>query len=250
MSNLQSTTLSQLPSDVWALMIAPVSKNTVSTMPIEDARKFVIESYLIYCKRAAEIALKNYKQAHTDWSEGKKKMNAHIKKMKNAGWTNSLPISVLDAAIIVQYDIFKERLIKLTQTKNELYKIYREARKNADPNTGLKLLAAAYGREHKIKKPFEIAAWQRVWQAEGTIKDLQWSLDLRQYELNESLIYLQDNIKQLEYQSECLANSSITIAELKNENDQLKKQLAEKSKKLVLITAKPKSAKSINKLLS
>lgn len=55
MSNLQSTTLSQLPSDVWALMIAPVSKNTVSTMPIKDAKQFVTESYLIYSKKLQKL---------------------------------------------------------------------------------------------------------------------------------------------------------------------------------------------------
>lgn len=249
MSNLQQTSLSQLPSDVWALMIAPVTKNTVSTMPIDDAKQFVIESYLIYRKRVEEIALKDYKQAHHDWNECKKIFNSHTKKMMRAGLTNSLPISVLPSALIIQYDILKERLFKLNQTKNKLYKSYREAHKNADPITSLKLLAAAYGREHKIKKPFEIAAWQRVWQAEGTIRNLRWTLSLREQELNESLIYLQENMKQLEFQNECLANAAITITQLQTKNEQLKKQIAENSKKLVLITTKPNSEKPINKLL-
>lgn len=251
MSNLQSTTLSQLPSDVWALMIAPVSKNTVSTMPIEDAKKFVIESYLIYSKRAAELAEKDYKEALNNWKECKKILNAHTKKMMREGW----PSCVVSPALSLQYDILQERKFKLNQIKLNCYKSYREAHKNADPFTGLKLLAAAYGREHKIKKPFEIAAWQRVWQAEGTIRNLEWSLYLREQELNESMIYLQDNIKQLEYQNECLACATITIRQLQAKNEQLKKQIAESnkycgtSKKLVLITTKPNSEKPINKML-
>lgn len=251
MTNLQSTTLSQLPSDVWALMIAPVSKNTVSTIPIEDAKKFVIESYLIYNKRAAEIAQNNYKQALNDWKECKKTLKAHTKKMDREG----LGSCVVSVGLSLQYDILQQRKFKLNQIKLDCYKTYREAHKNADPFTGLKLLAATYGREHKIKNPFEIAAWQRVWQAEGTIRNLQWSLYLREQELNESMIYLQDNIKQLEYQTECLACAAITITQLQAKNELLKKQIAESnkycgtSKKLVLLTAKPNSEKSINKVL-
>ena len=250
MTNLQQTMLSQLPSDVWALMIAPVSKNTVSTMPIDDAKQFVIESYLIYRKRAAEIAQKNYKQAHNDWKESKKHLKDHIKKMTRKGW----PECPATPHLNVLYDILQQRVEKLNKIKLNLYKPYRDTYKNADPFTGLNLLAASYGREHKIKNPFEIAAWQRVWQAEGTIKSLQWSLYLREQELNESLIYLQENIKQLEYQKECLAGAAIMVAELKTKNQELQKQIAENknesSKKLVLITTKPNSEKPINKILN
>ena len=251
MTNLQSTTLSQLPSDVWALMIAPVSKTTVSTMPIDEAKKFVIESYLIYSKRAAEIAEKNYKQALNDWKECGKTLKAHTKKMVREGW----PSCVVSPALCVQYDILQQRKFKLNQIKLDCCKTYREAHKNADPFTGLKLLAASYGREHKIKKPFEIAAWQRVWQAEGTIRNLEWSLYLREQELNEAMIYLQENIKQLEHKNECLACAAITITQLQTKNEQLKKQIAENnkysdsSKKIVLLTTKPNSEKPINKML-
>lgn len=244
MTNLQSTTLSQLPSDVWGLIVAPVSKNTVSTMPIEDAKKFVIESYLIYTKRAAEIAQKDYKKAYNDWEECKKTLNAHIKKMQKSN-------GVLSPSLSLQHKILQERLSEFNQIKLHCYKSYKESDKNANPFNRLQLLAAAYGREHKIKKPFEIASWQRVWKAEGTIRDLQRSLKLTEQDLNESLIYLQENIKQLEHKNECLAFASITITQLQAKNEQLKKQIAEnnKSKKLVLITAKPNSEKSINKML-
>jgi hypothetical protein len=251
MSNLQQTSLSQLPSDVWALMIAPVSKNTVSTMPIDDAKQFIIESYLIYRKRAAELAEKDYKEALNNWKECKKILMAHTKKMMREGW----PSCVVSTALSLQYDILQQRKFKLNQIKLDCYKTYREAHKNADSFANIKLLAAAYGREHKIKKPFEIAAWQRVWQAEGTIRNLEWSLYLREQELNESMIYLQENIKQLEFQNECLANAAITITQLQAKNEQLKKQIAENnkycgtSKKLVLLTAKPNSEKPINKML-
>jgi len=251
MSNLQSTTLSQLPSDVWALMIAPVSKNTVSTMPIDEAKKFVIESYLIYSKRAAELAEKAYKEALNDWKECQKALKAHTKKMVREGW----PSCVVSPSLSLQYNILQERKFKLNQIKLDCYKSYREAHKNADPFASIKLLAAAYGREHKIKKPFEIAAWQRVWQVEGTIRNLEWSLYLREQELNETMIYLQDNIKQLEYQTECLACATITIKQLQAKNEQLKKQIAENnkyggsSKKIVLLTTKPNSENPINKML-
>ena len=182
MSNLQSTMLSQLPSDVWALMIAPVSKNTVSTMPIDEAKKFVIESYLIYSKRAAELAEKAYKEALNDWKECGKALKAHTKKMVREGW----PSCVVSPSLSLQYNILQERKFKLNQIKLDCYKSYREAHKNADPFASIKLLAAAYGREHKIKKPFEIAAWQRVWQVEGTIRNLEWSLYLREQELKET----------------------------------------------------------------
>jgi len=243
MTNLQSTTLSQLPSDVWGLIVAPVSKNTVSTMPIEDAKKFVIESYLIYSKRAAEIAEKDYKKAYNDWEECKKTLNAHIKKMQQDMFSSR---GLLSPSHRVQHKILQERLSKFNEIKLHCYKSYKESNKNVNPFNQLQLLAAAYGREHKIKKPFEIAAWQHVWKAEGTIKDLQRSLKLTEEDLNQSLIYLQDNIKQLEHKNECLAFASITITQLKAKNEQLKKQISEnnKSKKLVLITAKPNSEKS------
>jgi hypothetical protein len=61
-------------------MIAPVSKNTVSTMPIDEAKKFVIESYLIYSKRAAEIAEKDYKEALNNWKECQKHLKLILKK--------------------------------------------------------------------------------------------------------------------------------------------------------------------------
>lgn len=245
MSNLQSTTLSQLPSDVWALMIAPVSKNTVSTMPIDEAKKFVIESYLIYSKRAAELTEKNYKEALKNWKECRNTLNAHTKKMVRDGW----PACAVSPALSLQYDILQQRKFKLNQIKLDCYKSYKEAHKNADSFASIKLLAAAYGREHKIKKPFEIAAWQRVWQAEGTIRNLEWSLYLREQELNEAMIYLQDNIKQLEHKNECLACAAITITQLQTKNEQLKKQIAENSKKIVLLTTKPNSATPINKML-
>ncbi len=241
MSNLQSTTLSQIPSEVWSLMIAPVSKNTVSTMPIDEAKKFVIESYLIYSKRAAEIAEKDYKEALNNWKECQKTLKAHTKKMVREGW----PSCVVSPGLSLQYDILQERKFKLNQIKLDCYKSYREAHKNADPFASIKLLAASYGREHKIKNPFEIAAWQRVWQTEGTIRNLEWTLYLREQELNESLIYLQESIKQVEHKNECLACAAITITQLQAKNEQLKKQIAENnkycgtSKKLVLLTTKP-----------
>ena len=241
MSNLQSTTLSQIPSEVWSLMIAPVSKNTVSTMPIDEAKKFVIESYLIYSKRAAEIAEKDYKEALNNWKECQKTLKAHTKKMVREGW----PSCVVSPGLSLQYDILQERKFKLNQIKLHCYKSYREAQKNADPFASIKLLAASYGREHKIKNPFEIAAWQRVWQTEGTIRNLEFTLYLREQELNESLIYLQESIKQVEHKNECLACAAITITQLQAKTEQLKKQIAENnkycgtSKKLVLLTTKP-----------
>lgn len=182
-SNLQQSTLSQLPAEVWSLMIAPVSKNTITTMPIEDAKQFVIESYLLYRKRAAELAKWDYFKAYKNWDECKKNIKKLIKVLNRD--------QADPAGLIVQYEIERQRVVMFETIKKKAYKTYKDAYKNENPITGLNLLAASYGREHKIKKPFEIAAWQRVFQAEGKIRTLEYSLFRTERELRESLVWVE-----------------------------------------------------------
>lgn len=195
MSNLQASTLSQLPAEVWSLMIAPVSKNTITTMPIEDAKQFVIESYLLYRKRASELAKHDYIKAYKNWDESKKKLNKLIKALNRKQEDPHV-----ESGLFVEYEIERERRVAFETIKKKAYKTYKDAYKNENPITGLNLLAAAYGREHKIKKPFEIAAWQRVLQAEGKIKHLEHSKFIIERELREALMYLDSMMTHIDVQ--------------------------------------------------
>lgn len=192
-SNLQQSTLSQLPAEVWSLMIAPVSKNTITTMPIDEAKQFVIESYLLYRKRAAELAKREYFESYKNWDESKQKLKKLSKVLKRE---QADPVG-----LNVQYEIESQRLAVFDGIKKKCYKAYKDACKNENPITGLNLLAASYGREHKIKKPFEIAAWQRVWQAEGKIRTLEYALFRKDRELYETLAQLESCIIHMEVQN-------------------------------------------------
>lgn len=185
-SNLQQSTLSQLPAEVWSLMIAPVSKNTITTMPIEDAKQFVIESYLLYRKRAAELAKWEYFEAYKNWDECKKNIKKLIKVLNRKQEDPHV-----ESGLFVQYEIERERRVVFETIKKKAYKTYKDAYKNENPITGLNLLAASYGREHKIKKPFEIAAWQRALQAEGKVRMLEYSKFRTERELRDSLVLLE-----------------------------------------------------------
>jgi len=195
MSNLQASTLSQLPAEVWSLMIAPVFKNTITTMPIEDAKQFVIESYLLYRKRASILAKRDYNEAYKNWDESKKKLNKLIKVLNRKQEDPHV-----ESGLFVQYEIERERCVVFETIKKKTYKTYKDAYKNENPLTGLNLLAAAYGREHKIKKPFEIAAWQRALQAEGKVKHLEHSKFIIERELRESLVYLDSMMTHIDVQ--------------------------------------------------